>query len=238
MKFFNRNKQKNFSELGKQNKSELFMLVVKPYLANIFSKDIGKYGLERFKDELNKVNISTFYVTTNHGIYPLTKDDVHLLYMFPMLFVSESGRVGYILTMRLDIQTSINGLMNGLGFSSEHFLDYFGKYEAVIILNRSYKAMISFDNADVAIRVRQDGFSQEFDVANIIYCATVADSNTITNLQALASVAKQILSESKYKDNKNLATTDELPKLPDEMHSRWKKLFLDYFFDRAKELQK
>lgn len=209
------------------NQGELAMLLIRPYLTNIFSSDIT-LSLDRFGTELDSMGVSVFYVMTKHGIQSIKRNNINWLHMFPILCISENGRVGYTFTMRLDLQIWLKEILKHSGFSISDFPKYFKDHDVIFVADGAYTNRLFYNDQNIALKIRSDGFTNELNIADIAYCATVNDDRVIANLRTIEDNAKSILFERKK--DKERKQIEELPQLPFHLYSDLKPIF-----NRARE---
>jgi len=232
--FFSKNEQKESKVLPNScnlNKNELLMLLVRPSLVKVFSRDSNDI-LEEFKEKLNSLNVFTFFVLVKGRFIAVETNNINGLNMVPVLTVSESGHIGYVYVFRLILQNYLQSYMNNITEAPIEATEFFGCHDIIMVSNGIDIVRVFFDDQNVLLQLMQFGFPNEFKVPDIFYFATVAD-NVTPYLRELEDVSKLIL--SKYKDNKEPVQVSELPKLPFEVYDKWNKLFLKSIFGRARK---
>jgi hypothetical protein len=225
MNIFKINKQSRPTTLVKKN--ELLMLLIRPNLVNIFSNN-SDVVLDRFGAELDRAGVLAFYIMTKHGIQPIQRNDLNWLHMFPILFITDNGRIGYTITMRLDMQIFLNQILKHSGFTMAVYPQYFKDNDVIFIADGIYTNRLSYSDQNTALKIRNDGFTSELNTANIVYSATTAELKVMASLRRIEAAAELILFEHKKDPAKK--QIEELPKLPFDLYSD-----LSFCFDRARD---
>jgi len=193
---------------------ELLLLLLKPSVSKIFESPTDN-------SLINAAAIMTSFGM--HGVQGISKHQIERL---PVLFVSESGRVGYTIPMRLDLQLWLHQSATNANPPIDYPLGLFTNCDVIMVVDGFYTVRLFHSDPNIALRTMEQG-NEEFVAPHIAYVGTTIDEGTLTSLRTLETTAKQLLSSVTPESS----TLSKLPQLPLEIHD-----FLKPIFKRAGEV--
>jgi hypothetical protein len=198
----------------KAEPQELLLLLLRPSISKIF------------ESPTDNSLIDAAAIMTSFGMHGVEGINKHQIERLPMLFVSESGRVGYTVPMRLDLQVLLHQLATRADPPIDYPFGLFTNCDVIMVVDGFYTVRLFHSDADVALTTWKKG-NEEFVAPHIAYMGTTTDEETLTSLRRLETTAKQLLSSTAS----HSGTLSKLPQLPPEIHD-----FLKPIFKRAEEV--
>jgi hypothetical protein len=202
------------SSHAKSEPQELILLLLRPSIVKIF------------ESPPDNSLIDAAAIMTSFGMYSVEGINKHQIQRLPVLFVSESGRVGYTLPMRLDLLLGLKELATNANPPIDFPFGLFRNCDVIMVANGFYTVMLFHSDANVALKTMEQG-NEEFVAPHIAYFGMTNDEGTLTSLRRLETAAKQLLSTVASEST----TLSKLPQLPPDIYD-----FLKPIFKRAGEV--